>query len=101
MPDMTDTLCQLHRPRLLMRAARFGVTEYCRARDLRRLLRFSVAPTPEAALRALVPVEAELERDRVRGGANYSVALHIDVLIAMKGEFRLILARAAQPPTAT
>ena len=36
MPDPRTLLATLRRPRLLMRAARFGMTDYRRERDLRR-----------------------------------------------------------------
>ena len=37
MIDFRATLSQMHRPRLLIQAARFGLQDYRRERDLRRL----------------------------------------------------------------
>ena len=38
MSDFRQMLAEIRRPRLLIRAARFGMTEYNRDRDLKRLL---------------------------------------------------------------
>ncbi|GKY87657.1 DUF6477 family protein [Sinisalibacter aestuarii] len=93
---MTDTatlLAGLRRPRLLIRAARFGLADYNRERDLKRLTRQPVAPAPRAAVDALIAAEAALEESRQTGAAGYSPARHVDVLIALISEARL-LARA-------
>ncbi len=87
----------LRRPRLLIRAARFGLTDYNRDRDLKRLMKTSVTPGPAKALDALLAVEAELENTRETGQAAYSVARHIEVLIALMAESRAL----ATPPEST
>jgi hypothetical protein len=81
-------LANLRRPRLLMRAARFGLGEYRRERDLRRLVKMT--GSPQDTLPALMAVEERLEATRQSGDAAYSVARHIDVLIALLAEARLL-----------
>lgn len=92
-PPLADRLAALRRPRLLIRAARFGQAEYSRTRDLRRVLQIPAAPSPEAALHALIRTEQELETARRQGTAAYSLLRHIDVLIALMAEARLLPAR--------
>lgn len=89
MTDVTALLADLRRPRLLIRAARFGLSEYRRDRDLRRLLPAAAPASPEAALPCLLSEEDRLERRRRAGDAGYSVARHIEVLIALMAEARL------------
>lgn len=88
MTDFRKILADLRRPRLLIRAARFGLADYRRERDLRRI----VAPlsTPERTLPHLVEEEDRLETIRQSGDAGYSVARHIEVLIALMAEVRLL-----------
>ncbi len=88
MPDPRTLLASLRRPRLLMRAARFGLAEYRRDRDLRRFV--SGAASPEATVNSLISTEAELEETRIAGDAAYSVARHIEVLIALLAEAQLL-----------
>ena len=78
----------LHRPRLLMSAARAGQTDYNRNRDLRRLMRGAV-PSPCAAVRRLTEEEALAEDSRRAGDAGYSVTRHVSLLIALLAETRL------------
>lgn len=88
MSDFCKTLAALRRPRLLMHAARFGLGEYRRERDLRRLLRSG--GSPEETVPSLLIAEAALEATRLSGDVGYSVARHIDVLIALLAEARLL-----------
>ena len=90
MTDLTELLTSLRRPRLLIRAARFGQTGYNRNRDLRRLIQTPVAPAPETALRRLLEAEAEAETARRAGEAAYNLVRHIELLIAMMAEARLL-----------
>ncbi len=88
MTDFRKVLADLRRPRLLIRAARFGLTDYRRERDLRRI----VAPlaTPERTLPHLVAEEDRMETSRQMGDAGYSIARHIEILIALMAEVRLL-----------
>lgn len=89
MPDIPAALKRLRRPRLLIRAARIGLEEYNRDRDLGRLMRLAAPPSPERALDGLIHAEAALEQSRRDGDAAYSVGRHVEVLIALIAEARL------------
>jgi len=88
MTDFRALLAGLRRPCLLIRAARFGLQEYRRDRDLRRL-GAPLGPV-ERAVGRLFQDEAEMEETRRAGDASYSVARHIEVLIALMAEVRLL-----------
>lgn len=91
MSEQLADLTTLRRPGLLIRAARHGVAEYDRNRDLRRILRTPTVPTPKRALGELMTKEAEIEETRKTGDASYSVVRHLNTLIAMMAESRLLL----------
>lgn len=86
MLDQCTTLTELRRPRLLMQAARLGLADYRRERDLRRLLPDAL-PTARV-LSDLIAVEARMEQNRRQGGIGYSPARHVDALIALMAETR-------------
>lgn len=88
MTDFRALLTELRRPRLLIRAARFGLCEYRRERDLRRLI--ATPATPERTVARLMSEEEQMEETRLRGDACYSVARHIELLIALMAEVRLL-----------
>ena len=88
MSDFRMMLANLRRPRLLMRAARFGLGDYRRERDLRRLV--NISASPEVTVPRLLSVEEALEATRVAGDASYSAARHIDVLLALLAEAQLL-----------
>ena len=90
MTDFRTLLADMRRPRLLIRAARFGVVDYRRDRDLQRLINASPRATPESALPQLFSAEQQLEETRRSGDAAYSVSRHIELLIAMIAEARLL-----------
>lgn len=73
------------RPRLLMCAARHGLPDYRRDRDLPRLLR----GTGGDILAALVALEEEAEMQRRGGDPSWSCTRHIELLIALLSERRL------------
>ncbi|MCE6952797.1 DUF6477 family protein [Cereibacter sphaeroides] len=87
MTDFRSLLAEIRRPRLLMRAARLGLADYRRERDLRRLVG---EQRLEPAVAALITEERQLEDRRLAGDATYSVAHHVEVLIALIAEARLI-----------
>jgi hypothetical protein len=97
MTDLAATLFTLRRPRLLIRAARFGQRDYDRARDLRRLLRAETAPEPDQALDRLMAEEAQIEDIRQARAADYSVSRHVALLIAIMAEARLLLGCESRP----
>ena len=88
MSDLQSLLANLRRPRLLIRAARFGLADYRRDRDLRRLT--GQIATPDRAVAQLISEEEQLEEDRRAGEASYSVTRHIEILIALISEIRLL-----------
>ena len=92
MQDLISMLHTLHRPRLLMRAARIGAEQYTRTSHLPRLLGYGVLPRHGAALLKLMEIEAELNSMRKASDAGYSLIRHVDVLIAMVGEARVLKA---------
>lgn len=93
--DLLAAITSLRRPRLLIRAARAGLGDYDRIRDLRRLVRTASTPGPDAALRQLLEEEHRLESIRQTGDASYSMTRHVEVMIAMMAE-----AAALRPPCA-
>ena len=54
MQDIHSLLANLHRPRLLMRAARIGAQEYRRTGHLPRILGYGILPRHGDALMRLV-----------------------------------------------
>lgn len=90
MTDLIELVSALRRPRLLIRAARFGQRDYNRRRDLKRLIAGSELPGPEAALLVLISEEERLEEARREGAAAYSLMRHIEVLIALMAEVRMV-----------
>lgn len=97
MQDVLTTLRQLHRPNLLMRAARIGANDYRRAAQLPRLLGYGQTSGPAAAILKLLEIEDDLNTQRKTGESAYSVTRHIEVMIAIVGEARIL--RASQEKT--
>lgn len=90
MTDFRQILSDLRRPALLLRAARFGLTEYQRDRDLKRLLREAATGGPEKTVPRLLHEENRLEETRQAGDASYSINRHIELLIALLAETSLL-----------
>ncbi|WP_205749098.1 DUF6477 family protein [Frigidibacter oleivorans] len=101
MTDAPVSLARLRRPALLIRAARAGLAEYDRARDLRRLLPRAGQPAPGRALAALVEAEALADADRREGRAGYSVIRHVGLLVALLAEARMGAEPAPSGPVAS
>ena len=94
MTDFVKILSNVRRPRLLIRAARFGVPDYERGRDLKRVINSPDTPSPARAMSCLMTEEARLEDIRKTGDAAYSVARHVEVLIALMAEVQLLPPKA-------
>lgn len=93
-------LRQVRRPRLLLRSARFGLADYARERDLRRVLRLPAPPSPgPGVVRQLLALESLVEAQRLHPGpgAHWRAARHVEVLTALLAEARL-MAEAVRPP---
>jgi hypothetical protein len=103
MQDILGIMTGLRRPRLLIRAARIGADEYRRERHLQRLLGYGATPRNATALMRLLELEQVMNAQRVDNDAGYSLTRHLDILIAMMGEARILRAsqseRALQPVT--
>jgi hypothetical protein len=94
MQDILSMLHALRRPTLLMRAARIGAETYSRSTHLPRLLGYGVLPRHGAALLRLMELESDVNQQRISGNTSYSLVKHVDLLIAMVGEARIL--RASQ-----
>ena len=90
MLDLHSRLRQLNRPKLLVRAARFGLDGYRRDATLARLLPGHTPARPAATLIKLLEVEAACDAERTTGAAAYQAMRHIDVLTAIMVEARLM-----------
>ena len=67
MTDPRDHVAALRRPQLLIRAARLGLSDYSRSRDLCRLMRVATAPSPARAVARLIDAEGDMETTRRQG----------------------------------
>lgn len=99
MQDLPQRIARLRRPDLLARAARFGVDDYCRDRHLSGLLGSARLPRPGPALIQLLQLEEEMNSAREARAGSYRPARHVDLLIAILGEARLLPKAAATAPT--
>lgn len=82
-----DTDAADRRPRLLISAARHGLAEYRRARDLPRLLR-GIEPGADV-VQQLAALEFEAEAARRAGSPVWNCTRHVELLIALLAERRL------------
>lgn len=90
MTDPTAIAAAMRRPSILIRAARHGLQDYNRSRDLKRLMHEAAPPPPAEAVRRLMDAEATAEMRRQSGDAAYSLTRHVDLLIALMAELRLL-----------
>lgn len=92
MCELLMKLDNLKRPRLLIRAARLGMAEYRRDVHLRRHLGHGPLPNSVAALERLVELELWINDQRQTGAAAYSSTQHVDLMIAVMAEARILRA---------
>ena len=92
MQDILAMIDGMKRPRLLTRTARLGADDYIREAHLQRLLGYGHLPGNGDALVQLMQQEADLNDQRKSGDAGYSLTRHLDVLIALVGEARILRA---------
>lgn len=90
MTDHINRPAPLRRPRLLVRAARLGLIDYNRDKDLKKLIKSATTPSPDRAVEALMQQESWLEGSRKSGDGSYSIARHVAVLAALMSELRLL-----------
>lgn len=93
MHDILTRVSFLKRPRLLIRAARFGADDYDRTVHLRQIIGSDALPGPGEALMRLMEIEAETEAQRREARGRYIVSRHVEQLIAIIAETRLLRAR--------
>lgn len=93
-----DALSTLRRPRLLVRAARFGLADYMRERDLKRAFPGTPLPPDGTLVPELMKREAEMEARRQTGAADYSAARHVHVLTVLMAEARRLMAGERPDP---
>ena len=94
MTDIFKTVKSLNRPSLLIRAARIGLLNYNRNRDLKKIVRDENVPAYGKALPKLISVENQMEGKRLEGDNAYSIANHVLVLIALMAETGFAQARS-------
>ncbi len=92
MLDLFTRIATLKRPSLLARAARFGLDDYRRDAHLHRLLQCEKLPKHAEAIMRLLDIESAMDERRKSRSGTYSPALHVDVLIAITVEARLMRA---------
>lgn len=90
MQDISQYVASLQRPRLLVQAANHGLDHYERSVDLKRIIGTEGSEPTRKMLMTLVDKEAQLEHFRRSRDHAYSVASHVDVLIALIFEAREI-----------
>ncbi len=88
MLDIHSLIRQLSRPRILVRAARFGVDDYRRDIELRQILGLEILPRSAEIVLKLLDHEAGLNARRLDKDAHYSIADHIQTLTAIMIEVR-------------
>lgn len=90
MNNLRGFLANFHRPKLLVRAARHGLQDYDRKRDLKRIAGTGSVDNSSALISHLVEQEEHIEASRKTGCATYSVARHIAILVAIMHECNLL-----------
>ncbi len=90
MTNTNSILATLRRPKLLVRAARHGLSDYNRKRDLARLTGQSPRAHTKTIVENLIVQEEHLEEVRKSGDATYRVSRHIELLVALMAECRLL-----------
>ncbi len=96
MQDVLSRMSQMRRPCILLRAAKSGTEDYLRDQHLARIFGRGKLPRHGAALMRLIELEADVDKARRIGDPTYSIVKHVDLLIAMLGEARLLRASQAK-----
>ena len=95
MEDVLTQITRLKRPPLLVRTARHGIEDDNRLIHLRRLFKTENLPSPGKAVLKLMELETILNDQRVDKRAEYSVARHIELIVALMCEARILKASKA------
>ena len=93
--DLHNILTQLQRPRILVKAARLGLTGYNRNKDLLRIASGTYSESGVTSdhrlVDRLISLENEAEEARISGEASYNIQRHIVLLTAVLAEARKLL----------
>ncbi len=95
MQDILTLVSRLQRPTLLVRTARHGLADYNRVQHLRRLLKTETPPSPGKAIMRLMELEGAANDARRAQRAEYSVARHVELLVALMSEASILKASNA------
>lgn len=95
MEDVLTQVSRLNRPTLLVRTARHGIENYNRVVHLRRLLKTESLPGPSNAILRLMELESASNAQRIDNSAEYSVARHVELIVALMSETRILKASTA------
>ena len=95
MEDILTQISRLKRPALLVNTARHGIEGYNRPIHLRRLLKTENLPGPGKAILKLMELEAVLDDQRTSKRAEYSVARHVELIVALMCEAKILKASKA------
>lgn len=102
MEDVLTQISRLNRPKLLVSTARHGIDAYNRVVHLRRLLKTDALPGPSNAILRLMEIEQLADTQRCDNSAEYSIARHVELLVALMSEARILKAsHAARSRAAT
>lgn len=99
MEDVLTMISRLKRPKLLVRTARHGIEDYNRVVHLRRLLKTDNLPGPSQAIVRLMELETIVDQQRETKRAEYSVARHVELIMALMCEARILKASHASKAT--
>jgi len=95
MEDALTQISRLKRPTLLVRTARHGMEDYSRVIHLRRMLKTHLLPGPAQAIMKLMEIEGMVNELRLAKRAEYSVARHIELIVALMCEAQILKASKA------
>ncbi|MFY0597219.1 MAG: hypothetical protein JXQ85_12380 [Cognatishimia sp.] len=90
MLDVLELAAQLNRPKLLVRTAKAAAGKYRRDTHLPRVLPGKKVSRHSEAIFNLIELERDFEDRRRAKGAGYALSDHLDVLIALIAEVRLL-----------
>lgn len=99
MLDVLERAATLNRPRLLVRAAKAAAEDYQRKPHLARVLPGQKHRRHRETVLRLLEREHDLEANRRNQSAGYLVSDHLDVLIALIAEVRLLSEAQSQTET--
>ncbi|MCP5072351.1 MAG: hypothetical protein GY947_03545 [Rhodobacteraceae bacterium] len=94
--DIPEILENLYRPKILLEAAKLGVSGYNRDSDLPGITPNFKSPGTGSVIKILVQREGQWESARKSGDASYDVSSHIRVMTALLAEARDLYSQAVR-----